>query len=98
MAKQLQIALQIGGRAFDHASYDSRGDVLYLHVGPPSTASGGQQTPEGHVVRYDGEGQVVGLTIINARWLLERDGALAVTVPERVEIDPDTLAPALTAA
>lgn len=98
MAQQLPIALQIGGLAFDYASYDSRGDVLYLHVGPPSTANGGQQTPEGHVVRYNAEGQVVGLTIINARWLLERDGALAVTVPERVEVDSDTLAPALVPA
>jgi uncharacterized protein YuzE len=98
MAQQLPITLQIGGLAFDHASYDSRGDVLYLHVGQPSTASGGQQTPEGHVVRYDAEGQVVGLTIINTRWLLERDGALAVTVPERVEVDSNTLAPALVPA
>lgn len=98
MAQQLPIALRIGGLAFDHAAYDTRGDVLYLHVGQPSTASAGQQTPEGHVVRYDDEGQVVGLTIINARWLLERDGALAVTVPERVEIDSDTLAPALMPA
>ena len=98
MAQQLPIALQVGGLAFDHSSYDARGDVLYLHVGQPSTAGGGQQTPEGHVVRYDEGGQVVGLTIINARWLLERDGALAVTVPERVEVDSDTLAPALAPA
>ncbi len=41
---------------------------------------------------------MVGLTIINARWLLERDGALAVTVPERVEVDSNTLAPVLAPA
>lgn len=98
MAQQLPIALHIGGLAFDHASYDAGGDVLYLHVGQPSSASGGQQTPEGHVVRYDEQGQVVGLTIINARWLLDRDGTLAVTVPERVEVDSDMLAAALTPA
>lgn len=72
--------------------------MLYLHVGQPATASGGQETPEGHVVRYGGEGQGVGLTIINARWVLDRDGVLTVTVLERVEVDSDTLAPALTAA
>lgn len=50
------------------------------------------------MVRYDEQGQAVGLTIINARWLLDRDGTLAVTVPERVEVDCDMLAAALTPA
>jgi hypothetical protein len=30
--------IQIGPLAFDHADYDQHGDVLYLHVGPPSPA------------------------------------------------------------
>jgi hypothetical protein len=42
--------------------------------------------------------QVIGLTIINAKWLLERDHAINVTVPEHVAIGPDALAEALAAA
>ena len=35
---------------------------------------------------------------INARWLLDRDGRLTITIPETVEASADELAPALAAA
>ena len=90
--------VHIGPLVFDHADYDSDADVLYLHVGEPIEAEG-EETPEGHVVRFEpGTQRVVGLTIINARWLLDRDGRLIVTVPETVEASADELGPALTAA
>jgi hypothetical protein len=39
-----------------------------------------------YVVRYaPGTSRVVGLTVLGAREVLERDGHLAVTVPETVE-------------
>lgn len=41
---------------------------------------------------------MVGLTIINAKWLLSRDGRLIVTVPEVVEVTADDLAAALAGA
>jgi len=62
--------IKIGNLTFDHVAYDATGDVLYLHVGKPRAASDGEETPEGHVLRYDAHGRVAGLTIINARWLL----------------------------
>jgi len=69
--------------------------VLYLHVGDPVEAEG-EETPEGHVVRFEpGTQRVVGLTVVNARSLLARDGRLIVTVPETVEASADELAPAL---
>jgi uncharacterized protein YuzE len=71
------MTVTIGSLTFDHASYDSRGDVLYLHVA---------------------RGEVIGLTIINAKWLLERDHVINVTVPEHVAVPPETLAEALAAA
>jgi hypothetical protein len=37
-------------------------------------------TPEGHGVRYGPDGEVIGVTIINAKWLLERDGHLTIHV------------------
>ena len=45
-----------------------------------------------------GSHRIVGLTIINARHLLDRDGRLVITVPEKVEASADALAPALRAA
>jgi hypothetical protein len=55
-------------------------------------------TPEGHVLRFDATGGIIGLTIINARWLLERDGELIVTLPEQVHVAPAALEAALAAA
>jgi uncharacterized protein YuzE len=92
------MTVTIGSLTFDHASYDARGDVLYLHLGDPQEAAGSEETPEGHVLRFDADGKVIGLTIINAKWLLERDHAINVTVPEHVAVGPDALAEALAAA
>ncbi len=92
------MTVTIGSLTFDHASYDARGDVLYLHLGDPQEAAGSEETPEGHVLRFDADGKVIGLTIINAKWLLERDHAINVTVPEHVAVGADALAEALAAA
>ena len=94
--------ITIGPLTVDHADYDADGDVLYLHVGDRSEigqqAGDGEETPEGHVVRYEPDThRVVGLTVLGARHILERDGHLAVTVPETVETTAEDLAPALAA-
>lgn len=92
------VNIRIGPLVFDHADYDGAGDVLYLHVGLPE-AGEGEETPEGHVVRFaPGTQRIIGLTVINARRVLERDGRLVVTVPETVEASAAELAPALEAA
>jgi hypothetical protein len=38
---------------------------------------------------------VVGITVVNAKWLLERDGEVKVTVWSLMETDPGDLAKAL---
>jgi uncharacterized protein YuzE len=92
------VTIHIGPLVFDHADYDPEGDVLYLHVGAPQ-AGEGEETPEGHVLRFaPGTQRIVGLTIINAKHVIDRDGRLVVTVPETVEASADELAPALQAA
>jgi uncharacterized protein YuzE len=92
------VNIHIGPLTFDHADYDAEGDVLYLHVGTPRAAEG-EETPEGHVLRFEPDtDRIVGLTIINARWLLDRDRRLVVTIPEKVEASAAELAPALAAA
>lgn len=89
------VDVHIGSLVFDHADYDDEGDVLYLHSGLPREAEG-EETPEGHLVRFlPGTYEVVGLTVVNARGLLERDGRLTVTLPETVEASADELGPAL---
>jgi uncharacterized protein YuzE len=79
------VSVRIAGHEFVHATYDESADVLYLRNdagtgGVPVTTYG---TPEGHAVRVDAEGRVVGLTIVNARWLVERDGEIDLTIPQR---------------
>ncbi len=92
------VNIRIGPLVFDHADYDATGDVLYLHVGSPQPGEG-EETPEGHVIRFArGTHQIIGLTVINARRMLERDGRLIVTVPDTVEASAAELAPALQAA
>ncbi len=92
------VNIKIGPLSFDHADYDAENDVLYLHVGEPQVGEG-EETPEGHVIRYAPDtNQVVGLTILGARRILQRDGHLTVTVPETVETSAEDLAPALVAA
>ncbi len=83
---------------FDDASYDEASDALYLHVGERQAAAGSAETAEGHVLRFDATGRIIGLTIINAKWLLDRDGELVVTLPEQVHVAPAALEAALAAA
>ncbi len=89
------MTVRIGNLTFDHATYDARGNVLYLHVGEQQPASESLGTPEGHAVRYNESGDVIGLTIVNARWLLDSDGKITITIPERIDVSADALAPAL---
>ena len=92
------VNIRIGPLTFDHADYDPAGDVLYLHVGAPQPAEG-EETPEVHILRFEpGTQRIVGLTVINARHVLDRDGRLIITVPEKVEASAAELAPALQAA
>jgi len=91
------MSVRLGGIEFDNVDYDREVDVLYLHVGEPSTAVDWDESPEGHHLRFGADGQLVGITIVNARWLLDEDGVIVITLPERrIETRDlgDVLAPA----
>ncbi|HXB63442.1 MAG TPA: DUF2283 domain-containing protein [Solirubrobacteraceae bacterium] len=92
------MSVHVGPYEFDHASYDSDGDVLYLRRGEPREAADTFGTPEGHAVRLDEQGEVIGITIVNAKWLLGRKGKITITVPSLIEPDSDELAAVLAAA
>jgi hypothetical protein len=53
--------------------------VLYLHHGDPSTAVEFDASPEGHALRFDDQDALVGVTILNARWLLDHEGGITLT-------------------
>ena len=91
------MSVMLGGVEFDNVDYDREVDVLYLHVGDPSTAVDWDESPEGHHLRFGADGQLVGITIVNARRLLDEDGVIVITLPERrIETRDlgDVLAPA----
>ena len=75
------MTLTIAGTSFDQHEYDERGDVLYLSVGSPREAARTIATPEGHAVDYDATGVVIGMVLVNVRFILARDGAITVTLP-----------------
>lgn len=86
-------------RLFDRdfaASYDREADVLYLLDGDQHRKQRTSATPEGHAVSFDADDAVIGLTLVNAAWLLERDGDLAVTGPLDVTLRRADLAELLT--
>jgi uncharacterized protein YuzE len=92
------MTVHAGPYEFDHASYDSDGDVLYLRRGEQREVADTFGTPEGHAVRLDEHGEVIGITIVNAKWLLGRDGRITITVPSMIEPDSEDLEAVLAAA
>jgi hypothetical protein len=92
------MSITVADISFDHHEYDERGDVLYLSVagyeGPPARAFA---SPEGHNVEYDASGRVIAMTLVNVRWLLDRDGELTITWPAG-HVKADELAQALLPA
>ncbi len=88
--------VKIDDLTFDRGHYDAEGDVLYLGRGETNHASNAALTPEGHGVRYDDRGEVIGVTIINARRIIEHDGYLTITLPHSVRVEAGELAAALS--
>lgn len=95
--------IHVGDHAFDDLVYDVEADVLYLSKGRPAPAMETLASPEGHAIRLNDAGEIMGITVVNAKWLAERDGRITVTIPaavstpERLETPADALAPALVA-
>ncbi|MDQ3700447.1 MAG: DUF2283 domain-containing protein [Chloroflexota bacterium] len=93
------MSVTFGHIMFDRVRYDQEGDVLYLHVGDPHTTVTFDASSEGHALRCDAAGRLVGVTIVNARWLLQREGQITITLPASraplAQINAEALAPAL---
>jgi uncharacterized protein YuzE len=76
------MSIKIDGIEFDNHEYDDRGDVLYLSIGEPRVPAETDATPEGHAVDFDADGNVIGMVLVNVRWLMDRDGELRITWPD----------------
>jgi uncharacterized protein YuzE len=72
----------VGETTFDRVHYDADADTLYLHVGKPSQAVDFDKSPEGHALRFNADGDLVGFTIVNAKRLLDGAVPIVVTIPE----------------
>jgi len=67
---------------FARIHFDPRGDVLYVNTEAWDGQSRcAQASAEGHAVEFDESGRVIAMTIVGARWWLERDGELRITLP-----------------
>jgi uncharacterized protein YuzE len=77
------MTVTIAGIEFDNVLYDREVDVLYLHVGDPAAAVDWDDSAEGDGIRYARDGSLIGITVLNARSRMERDGKLVITLPER---------------
>jgi len=86
------MTVMIGGLTFEHSDYDADGDVLYLARGASNVAADALLSPEGHGVRFGPDGEVIGVTLISVKRLLEQDGFLIITVPRTVQVPGDELA------
>lgn len=91
---QESMSITIADITFDRVEYDAEVDVLYLSVGNPARAVDFDETPEGHAVRLDRDGNVVGLTLVRPKRLLGLNDDLRITLPVPSDVPAEQLAPA----
>jgi uncharacterized protein YuzE len=89
------MTIRMGDHEFDDVVYDGGADVIYMHKGAPASTRETLATPEGHAVMLDEAGEIVGITVVNAKWLADRDGEIAISAPERLKASRGDLAAAL---
>jgi len=93
------MTVKIAGVEFDDVSYDGEADVLYLWAGEPRIPADSDASPEGHYLQFGEDGALIAITIVNPRWILEQEGKITITLPERqIEATGADLGTALVAA
>lgn len=85
----LDAKLRIMGIEFDDVVYDKGGDVLYLTDLSAGKDADWDETPEGVGISFDAAGRLRSFIIPNAKWLLENEGKIEISIP----IPPHDLAP-----
>jgi uncharacterized protein YuzE len=90
------MSVQIAGIEFDKVVYDAPVDVLYVNV-EGKKAVDWDESAEGDGLSYGSDGSLVGMTVLNARRRLERDGKIVITLPEQ-QVEATDLGDALVPA
>jgi uncharacterized protein YuzE len=93
-------SLKVGPYSFDRAHYDPGADVLYLSKGSLERAADFDETPEGHAVSFDASGNLIGLTLIGVRRLIEEAQGreeIVLGLPKQLE-HPEDAQPSSLAA
>jgi uncharacterized protein YuzE len=76
------MSVAFGDIIFDQVDYDSEVDVLYLSTGGVKPV-GREESAEGHVLRFDENDVICGMTIIGVSRYLDAEENAKVTFPER---------------
>jgi uncharacterized protein YuzE len=76
------MSVAFGNVIFDLVDYDQDADVLYLSTGRVTPCER-EESPEGHILRFDENGVICGMTIIGVSRYLDAEDNAKVTFPER---------------
>jgi uncharacterized protein YuzE len=76
------MSVAFGDIIFDQVDYDEEVDVLYLSTGGVKPVER-EESPEGHILRFDENGVICGMTIIGVSRFLDAEENAKVTMPQR---------------
>jgi hypothetical protein len=91
------VSLRAGPHTFSHVTYDPPSDVLYASIGRPRPGRR-VETPESHYLRFDSLDRFTGMILMNPRELLERYGAVYVSLPQGDRVRVQGVEPVVRAA
>jgi hypothetical protein len=74
------VSVRSGRFTFGWVTYDPPSDVLHARLSQAPEASR-ERSPEGDVWSFDDRGRPTGVTVMEPRQRLERDGAVYITLP-----------------
>lgn len=77
------VRVVVAGVEFDNGTYDAETDTAYYFRGShPGEAAYSVETPEGHVLRYSADDELIGMTLLCAQAIRKANGGqIIVTVP-----------------
>ena len=90
--------VEIAGIEYDDIYYDREVDVLYLWSGKPRLPASDDASPEGHYLQFGQDGSLIAITIVNARWILDKEGKITITLPDGRRLEATDLGSVLAAA